>query len=162
MNKISEISRNLNKETTSLNYFGIERNRLEIKLSEVSDLDKEEGVITSSEIILDFMEHQAMPVYNLFEDLREIDKRINGEGENYWDNDWKKEFTLAHYFDIRRLIIAKLVGNVRFDEIVDRSIKYIETETEKNTGKPYVYDRSDLSDGIPFAVHFLKNIKCIY
>ena len=124
-------------------------------------METEEQVKENVEKVIDFTEYHALPLLNKFNDLREIDKLINGEGDNFWENDWKKPFNLAGRFNVRRLIIAKLSGHKNFDELVDKVYKSIEEESTKN-GYPFVYDRNDLTAEIPYTVHFLENIKSLY
>ena len=96
---------------------------------------------------------------HVFNDLREIDKRINGEGENFWIDDWKKPFNLAGIYNIRRLIIARLSGRKDYDEFIQK-IKDIVNARAKKNGR--TIDWSDTSINFIYTLEYLKNIKPLY
>lgn len=148
----------LNKETFTIACF---KNKRELDLA-LPDVIDEEGVIESSKILLDYIGNTVIPMFNLFDDIREIDKQINGEGENYWESDSKSSlpFSLGHDFFPRRLIIAWLCNNPRFDLLAENSFLYIEQSMEKHTGKPYHCDRSNLRDLLPATIRYLKDNVC--
>lgn len=128
------------------------------QLRSVENLDTEQGVIESTKILLEYIEQEVVPLYDLFDDLKEIDHRINGEGENYREGDTgnKNIYSFGQYFHERRLIIAWLCNNTNFEVLVDRTFKYYEKSMEEHTGEPYIYDRNDLSLSIPATVKYLK------
>jgi len=120
----------------------------------------EEDVIKNVKLIIDFSEKEAFPFLEKLGDLREVDRLINGEEENWWETDWKKPFHLG-YFYLRRMIIAKLSGRNDFDNLVDKVYRTIENESAKN-GYPFEYDRNDLTKKIPATVHILKDVESLY
>jgi hypothetical protein len=110
--------------------------------------------------IIEYMEREGFPLLSRFEDLREIDKVINNL-DDLWDWDVGKPFSLGGNFDVKRVIIAKLSGNPRYEEVVDMAFRKVE-EGSARDGYPFVYDRKDLALPIPYTVHFLKDIKPLY
>jgi hypothetical protein len=112
------------------------------------------------ERIIKRSEEVVFPLLSRFEDLREIDKVINNL-DDFWDWDVGKPFSLGGNFDVKRVIIAKLSGNPRYEEVVDMAFKMVEFRSNRD-GYPFVYDRKDLALPIPYTVHFLKDIKPLY
>lgn len=150
-------------ESRTIVYFGDSAKR-KLSLLEVKNKDKEEGVIKSSDIILNYYK-EAITLFDLFDDLREIDKRINGEGENFWESDTSsfKPFSFGSYFFERRLIIAWLCGNSNFEKIADSAFKYIEKSMSKHMDRPFHFDRDDLTLNIPATIKHLKeNVSPLY
>ena len=82
INQHLSLGLNLNKETITLTYKG-NINERRLRLLEVEHKDDKRGVIESTKILMHFIENELLPTYDLFDDIREIDKRINGEGENW-------------------------------------------------------------------------------
>jgi len=123
-------------------------------------METEQQVKTNVEKVIEFTENHALPLLNKFNDLSEIDNRINGEEANFWNATHRNPFNLAgaNLFDVRRLIIAKLSGRKGFDELVDRVYKSIEKESTNN-GYPFVYDRNDLTKKIPMTVKVLEDVE---
>lgn len=132
-----------------------------LKREDKSYCTSEEDVIYNLGKIFNYLDEHALPLLEKFNDLREIDNLINGEGEKFWDSDWKKPFNLAGRFDTRRLITAKLSGRKDFDELIDKVYESIEAESAKN-GYPFTYDRTDLTKKLPYTIHLLKNVKSLY
>lgn len=155
----------LSKDEWTLSYRGSHSKR-KLQLYEVEHKDNELGVHESTKILMDFIENELLPTYDLFDDLREIDKRINGDEENFWETDKNNNalpFNLGEYFHERRLIIAWLCNNFQFDFISDSTFKFFEKSMLKNTGQPYHYDRKDLSLRIPATINYLKeNVSPMY
>lgn len=116
-------------------------------------------------IITDAIEHIKMyideigiPMLNKYEDIREIDKEINGE--NLWEHDdFQKPFYLGGNFAVKRLIIAKLSGRKDYEQFIERIFNKIEVNYTK---EGLVYDRTDLSNVIAYTVNLLKNVNAIY
>lgn len=166
INEQYSLNLNIDKdETWSMSFQGNRLNHRRLELLEVQHKDTEQGVIESTNILMNFIENELLPAYDLFDDIREIDKRINGEGENFWEDDigTSKPFNLGGRFFERRLIIAKLCNNLKFDMIADRYFTYLEKAMEKQTGQPYHFDRNDLSLPVPATIKYLKeNVSPIY
>ena len=112
----------LKKDATTFNI--IDKQRLYLTLDGV---DTEAGVEESMDLIIDYMKTYAIPMFDKFEDLREINKIINGEGEFFWKDDYANTipFNLAHDFDSRRLIIGRLCLNDEDFKIAMKSTKNI-------------------------------------
>ena len=91
---------------------------------------------------------------------QDLDKMINGEGENFWEDDDKKTFTLAHHFTLRRLIIARLSGRKDYEDFLDKYFKFEENKYKiKNWGE---YDRNNLTLFSPKIINLLKDVKPIF
>lgn len=164
INESYNLSLKLDQNEWTMAYFG-ERGKRTLALLEVEHKDDERGVQTSTKILMDYIANEVLPAYDLYDDLRELDKTINGEGENFWEDDigTSKPFNFGGHFFARRLIIAKLCNNPRFEIIADRYFTYLEIAMEKQTGQPYHFDRNDLSLPVPATIKYLKeNVSPIY
>lgn len=122
-------------------------------------MENEQQVKENVEKIIDFSESEAFPFLKKLDDLRELDRSINGQGENFWETDWKKPFNLAGRFVFRRLIIAKLNGRDDYEEFVQK-IQNIANERASKNKK--VLDWDNLSLPVPYTLHFLKNVESLY
>lgn len=165
INNLYQLNLKIDDDERSISYFGKNENLLDLKLREVQNLNNESGVIESSKILLNYIEEEVLPTFNLYDDIREIDKQINGEGDCFWDTDAnrKRPFTLGQYFHERRLIIAWLSNNPNIENIIDQTFKFFERSMEEYSGMPYVFDRNDLSLSIPATIKYLKeNVKPFY
>lgn len=111
------------------------------------------------EMMLEFLEGTAFPLLEKFEDLREIDKIINGEAP--WETDWGKPFILGAYFNFTRLIIAKLSGNNKYNWLIDFTYSVLEKRSKEN-GHSFIYDRNDLTKPLPALIKLLEGIEPIF
>lgn len=110
-------------------------------------------------IMVEFMETTAFPLLDKFEDLREIDKIINGEQP--WETDWKEAYSFGTYFNFIRLIVAKLSGNVKYEYLVEFTYTTLEKRSME-TGNPFVYDRHDITKPLPALIKLLEDVESIY
>ncbi len=78
------------------------------------DVREEPDVQVCTDLILEFMSNKALPLLERFNDIREIDKEINGD--NFWEDDWRKPYIFGG-FPFKRLIIAYLCGNPHFERL---------------------------------------------
>ena len=122
------------------------------------ECSNEKDIVRSVKEIIDFTTTHALPLLEKTNDVKFLDAEINGS--EFWESDWQKKFNLGGNFDIKRLIIAKLVGNPNFDEIVDKNYKAIE-KASAESGYPFTYDRNDLTMPVPSVLEMLKNIEAI-
>lgn len=134
-------------------YYGINQDGLPDYMKTEQDINN------NVQKVIDFTEKMALPFLAQLNDLREIDKLINGEGENFWDDDWKKTFNLAGRFYLRRLIIAKLSGRKDYNDFIENHLQKIEKLFEEKNKK---LDRNDLSNEFVYCIHLLKNITPLY
>lgn len=111
----------------------------------------EADVATSCEIVKDFMLKTGFPMLERFNDIKELDKEINGE--NFWTTDWQMPFNLGGDFDIKRVIIAWLANNPKFENIVQYHLKKFEELIA--TGE-YVDLRKESLKQFEYAVEYLK------
>jgi hypothetical protein len=124
INIIEEIWQEVNKK-----YFNIERLNIEFSSTlnfsfesinglqtsrYLPDIREEADVQVNTDLIIDFMKSTALPLLERFNDIREIDKEINGYV--FWENDWRKPFQVGS-FAFHRLIIAYLCGNSNFEKL---------------------------------------------
>ena len=110
-------------------YFNVERLNLEFahtlkfsyeslnslnKSSYLPDIREEKDVLINTDMIIEFISCIALPMLERFNDIREIDKEINGD--IFWESDWRKPFQVGN-FPFHRLIIAFLCGNKNFEQL---------------------------------------------
>lgn len=135
INKKYSLNLDLNKETFTI---ACRKNKRELEIS-LPKVEDEQGVIESSKILLDYIGNTVIPMFNLFDDIREIDKRINEEDENWTDE--PKDFSLGYFSAHRRFIIARLCKtedgfqdfcNKRFKEVDQNLIKMNEPKFDRN------------------------------
>lgn len=110
-------------------------------------------------LMVDFLERKALPLLDKFEDLREIDKMINGIEP--WEADFDKPYSFGTYFNFSRLIIAKLCDNEKYEELIDFTYSTLERRSKEN-GYNYVYDRHDLNKPLPALIQLLNEVRPIY
>ena len=102
-------------------------------------IEKERDVIEAVNAIKEFTEKYAFPLFDFLSDIKKVDNEINGNGDNFWSDDEKKKFRI-HRFDVRRIVIAKLVKTPeeykRFTEKLmeeeDKQIELLRQSDEKN------------------------------
>ena len=127
------------------------------------EMQNEAEAKVAVDMIIDFMQKDAIPQLDKFNDLREIDKIINGD--DFWITDWQKPFNLGGgNFCAKRLVVAKLAGNPKYDEVVRKNYEGLR-EFLRGVGNQKELDElneSDLSQPIPFAVEYLKNVESMY
>ena len=81
------------------------------------EMQTEEEVLSNVNMMVAFFEGTAFPLLDKFEDLREIDRIINGE--DLWTTDWLKPYRFGLYFYLNRLIIARLAGLGNYDRVLE-------------------------------------------
>ena len=74
-----------------------------------------------------------------YRDLREIDRLINNF-HDFWETDWDKPYGLGGDFDLKRIIIARLAGNKRWEEVYRKQVEILNNNFKKNM------TRKDFSD----------------
>lgn len=109
--------------------------------------------------IIEFTEQEALPFLERLRDLRDVDAMINGNGEDWWETDWKKPFGLGGYFYVRRLIIARLSGRSDYEDFINRMKAYSEGRMAEQ-GK--TIDWHDHSNHVPLAMHLLESVAPLY
>lgn len=77
----------------------------ERKLEDVTD---RESLMRNLEVIKRHTVENAFPMFEQLEDIHWVDNLVNGEGDNFWINDQDKPILFGR-FDVRRIVIAKLV-----------------------------------------------------
>lgn len=118
-------------------------------------VENEEQVKKCIDEIITVSKTIAFPLLEKMNDLHFLDKEVNGG--DFWESSWQKRYTFAN-FDIKRLIIAKLAGNPKFDEIIDKNYKSIEKASEES-GYPFTYNRTDLNMPVPCVLKILKDMQ---
>lgn len=78
------------------------------------DILLETDIKINTELILQFMNSNAIPLLERFNNIREIDTEINGEV--FWESDWRKPYQIGS-FAFHRLIVAYLSGNKNFEKL---------------------------------------------
>jgi hypothetical protein len=115
----------------------------------------EMDVASSCEIVKNFMTETGFPMLERFNDIKELNKEINGE--SFWTTDWQMPFDLGGDFDIKRIIIARLANQGNFEKVMQKSYEQIDKWLTENNQPPI--DRTDITKGTPFIEHYLKNLK---
>lgn len=122
-------------------------------------MENEEQVKENVDKIIEFTENEALPFLEKLNDIREIDKRINREGENFWQTDENKPFNLAGRFVYRRVIIAKLSGKEDYEDFIEKIKKIADARATVNGN---IIDWSDNSIAFVFLLKYLKNVRPHY
>ena len=113
----------INRETHSLvfNYVTLKQMKNQggaLVSTYLPQMQTEADVKVSVDMIIDFLEKDAIPLLDKFNDIREIDKVINGD--DFWITDWQKPFNFGGNFYVKRLIVAKLAGGQKIlEEVVE-------------------------------------------
>ena len=125
------------------------------------EMQNEAEAKVAVDMIIDFLEKDALPQLDKFNDIREIDKIINGD--DFWITDWQKPFNLGGgNFCAKRLVVAKLAGGQKhLEEVIEKDkLAFIESEKEQgrvaNLG---VYE--DMNNHVGFTINYLKNVEPI-
>ncbi len=157
------------QEVVKLDYIAEKKSRfLFFSYSTVNGLDEDQYLpYMESEadvekcvgMMIDFMETTAFSLLDRFEDLKEVDKIVNGE--NPWETDWKMPYAFGGNFYEKRLILAKLTGNPYYESIVNFNYATLE-KLSAESGHPFVYDRTDISKPLPVLIEILKEVKPLY
>jgi hypothetical protein len=162
LNEINEkfsLKFRITDETKTLYYSGENYLTKQLQLGEVNGKENEQGVIESTKIIIEHIENEVLPAFDLFDDIREIDKRINGEGENWGE---QKDFSLGYYEAVRRFIIARLCKSEEdFEEFCNKRYQEIDENLAK-INKPK-FNRNDKNEWVNLTIIYLKeNVEPLY
>jgi hypothetical protein len=122
------------------------------------EMSNEDEVATAVSSMVDFLVGTAFPLLDRFNDLKEIDKEINGVAP--WRTDWQQPYTFGLLFNEIRLIVARLTGNPNYYELIDFTYRSIE-ELSAESGYPFTYDRNDLSKSLPGLIKLLETVEPI-
>lgn len=110
---------------------------------------KESDVEQCAGRMVDLIESYALPLFDKFEDLREIDSIINGETP--WQTDWRMPYVFGGYFNLIRLIVAKLSGNSGYLDLIEFTYASLQRRAQES-GHTFTYDRNDLSKPLPALI----------
>ena len=122
-------------------------------------MESEVDVVKCVSMMIDFMEVIAFPIMEKFEDLREVDKIINGS--NPWATDWKMPYSFGAYFNFCRLIIARLSGNPHYFSLIEFTNTTLEKRSAESCSQ-FIYSKEDLSKPLPALIKLLEDVKPIY
>lgn len=151
------LSPSINDETNTI-AFGYETLNGINKQTTLPDMKTEEDLMSCVETIKTFMRETAIPLLDRFNDLREIDKEINGDEP--WETDWKQKINLGGNFRYKRLIIAKLANSPNYDRLVEHEFAFLsKLAQEKGVTLP---DRNDTNWPLVYVINFLKDISPLY
>ena len=117
-------------------------------------------VLNFSNIIKNYLDKVGFKKLQKYKDLREIDRLINSFND-FWEDDWGKPYQLGGNFYFRRVVIARLSGNKRWLEVVERNYDAIDKKLEEQGDKERV-DRKDTTKPLPYLVELLKNTTPLY
>lgn len=115
----------------------------------------EEGVDNFMELAIDLMDNYLFPATQKYLDLREIDKFVNAEIKY---GEYVQGFLGTTGTEFKRLIIAKLVGNPIYNNLVDffRSSYDWHNEKGKEKGSEYLGNYPEVFETL---FERLKNVK---
>jgi hypothetical protein len=120
-------------------------------------VETEEELRKCVESMSSFIEEPAMPLLARFEDLREVDKIINGEEP--WETDWHKPYVLGLVFDLKRLIISRLAGLGTYDRVYNFVSDYYASHfSDPQYGSNFKARMAEIEE----LNSLLKNIKPLY
>ena len=162
VNKHVQMNPPIHINTRSLSLTNYEMNRQKDSKRRLKSETTEEDVKEYADEVVEYLQNNAIPQLEKFNDLREIDKIINGD--DFWITDWQMPFNLGGNFYVKRLIVAKLAGNRKYEEVVRKNYEgsrqfLREAGNQKELDE---LDESDLSQPIPFTVEYLKNVPSLY
>ena len=166
INKSVKLSPPIDKDTLSIAFGYIGFHQIKNKggaliSTYLPQMQTEEDVKLSVDMIIDFMQKDALPLLDRFNDIREIDKVINGD--DFWFDDWQREFNLGGNFTEKQFIIAKLVGGQKhLEEVIEKhkiAAKKYWAEQGKETNCPYL---TNIETPTGFTINYLKNVPSLY
>jgi hypothetical protein len=114
----------------------------------------EADVSASCEIVKDFMLKIGFPMLERFNDIKELDREINGE--NFWTTDWQMPFNLGGDFPIKRIMIAKMANNSKLEKII---LSHLEQYEKDISSGEYVDIHKESLKQFKYAVEYLKQIQ---
>jgi len=120
------------------------------------DMQTEADVAHCVRLMLEYLENTALPDADRFEDLREIDKIINGAEP--WKTDWQATYVFGGYFHLTRLIIAKLAGGNNYE----RMLQIVSDDFRSQFDGPYGAGFRDTLDQVHKLHEILKSVQAIY
>jgi hypothetical protein len=142
--------RGKNDTTFATNYAkvkGIKHNRYMPEM--VNELD----VKNSCGLLIQFLENIGLLYLDRFDDIKELDKEINGV--NYWKDDDLKPFDTRGDFTIKRIIIAKLTNNPLFEDLIKYHLEQIMKGIKKGD---YLEQRKEWLKLFENSVEYLRNM----
>ncbi len=98
-------------------------------------METEEDVQKCIAMMATFMEQTALPLLEKFNDLKEVDKIINGEEP--WETDWHKPFVFGSNFHLKRLIISKLAGLGSYERTFNHVSQFYTSRFNDKYGSDY-------------------------
>jgi hypothetical protein len=100
-------------------------------------IQNEGDLNTNIKEIQSYLESTLFPMLEKYEDLTELHKAINGE--DFWETDWRKPFTLGGNFEYKRLIVAHLadISDEEFDQVVEKQRTIITEKTKGEYGEDF-------------------------
>ncbi len=101
--------------------------RLETDLPRMT---KMEDALFTAELIKEFMTNTGFPFLLKMQDVRAFDKIINVEDD--WETDFMKPFGMGGAFVFKKLIIARLSGNPRYEEMMSHYHTVYENEIRES------------------------------
>jgi hypothetical protein len=109
--------------------------------------------------VKNFLQEEAIPEFDRFSDIRNIDQIINGD--DFWKDDWQKPLGFSNGFVFRRIIIAHLCKNPGFKKIFNYHLSYSEDYVRNNPGTEPI-KRIDGLSNLEYLSKILQTVKPIY
>ena len=140
--------------TVTFDYISLKQYRVNGSYNDtyLPSMQTEEDVKVACGRIIEFLEEDALPLLDKFNDLREIDKIINGD--NFWFTDWQREFGLGGNFHLKRIIIPYLTKNKDLESIIERQLADVRSKFDDEYG----WSSKEVEKEILFLVDYLKTL----
>ena len=98
-------------------------------------METEEEIQKRVAMMSAFIDDTGVPLLARFDDLREVDRIVNGDEP--WETDWHKPYVLGGNFHLKRLIISKLAHQGNYDRIFSWVSDYYASRFSDRYGDNY-------------------------
>ena len=109
--------------------------------------------------VFNVVKSELLPYIEKMKDTEVIDKLIN-QGDEIWGTDWNKIITLRGNFNIKRLIIAYLVGGIEHMEEVNlkENSAIAKLVEQQGTGPLDPSYKEKLDNPVGYTLHYLRSL----
>lgn len=142
--------------TVSTSVTRLHKHKITHRFEPVLEID---DVKKQCNIVLEFLELEALPFIKKMQDIKEIDKLIN-QGDEIWGTDWNQIIGLGGNFNVKRLIIAYLAGGIEHMEEVNlkENIAIAKLVEEQGTGPFDPSYKQKLDNPVGYTLHYLRSL----
>ncbi|HYH15446.1 MAG TPA: hypothetical protein VD794_09505 [Flavisolibacter sp.] len=100
-----------------------------------------------------FIEETGIPLLVRFDDLREVDRIINGDDP--WETDWHKPYVFGSNFHLKRLVIAKLAGLDNYEKTFELLSRFFTSRFNDKYGNDFKVAMAEVEE----LNNMLKEVK---